>query len=392
MTDFIGVLGILATFLVAYLLSNDKKNINVRAVIILFVLQMLVALVMLHTSIGGTVLKDIAAGFSKIMQFGNDGIDFVVGGLVPEGKSVYAINVLLLIVFTSTVLSVLNYIRVLPIFIKYVGGFIAKITGLPRILTFSTVASSVFGDTGALIAIKNQIPSFNKNQLFVATTASMTSVSASIIAAYMQLVPSKFVLIALPLNVLGGLILSTIVAPVKEDNKEVQMKDMVKEKTIFEAIGNGAVDGLKIAAIVASMLIAYVGLLSLVNWAVQGVTGFKIEELLGYVLSPVAFIMGIPWGEAMKASSVMATKVVSNEFVAMIGFHPIIGALSAKTAGIISVFLISFANFSSIGIIQGTVQVFSQEQGAKVAKFGLKMLLVATLASVLSATIVGLFL
>ena len=140
------------------------------------------------------------------------------------------------------------------------------------------------------------------------------------------------------------------------------------------------------------MLVAYVGLLALVNWGVEGITGWKIEQILGLVFSPIAWIMGIPWSEATQAGGVMATKVVSNEFVAMLGFGPIMNTLSAKTVGIVSIFLVSFANFSSIGIIQGTVQSFSQEQGAKVAKFGLKMLLVATMASVLSATIAGLFL
>ncbi|MEK1828911.1 nucleoside transporter C-terminal domain-containing protein [Priestia megaterium] len=143
---------------------------------------------------------------------------------------------------------------------------------------------------------------------------------------------------------------------------------------------------------VAAMLIAYVGLLSMVNWAIVGLTGMKLETLLGYVLSPVAWLMGVSWDEAVKAGSVMATKIVANEFVAMLGLGAVMGTLSAKTIGIVSTFLISFANFSSIGIIQGTVQSFSQEQGASVAKFGLKMLFVATLASVLSATIVGLFL
>lgn len=388
----VGILGIVITFGVAFLLSNDKKNINYRAVGILFVLQLVITAFMLHTSIGGKILTAIANGFSKLMTFGTEGINFVVGGLVPEGKSVFVISVLLLIVFTSTILSILNYIRILPLLIKYLGGLIAKITGLPRVLSFSTIASSVFGDTGALLAIKNHIPSFNRNQLFVATTASMTSVSASIVASYMQMVPPEYVLIALPLNVLSGLILSTIVAPVKEDNAEINIKDMVKEKTFFEAVGNGAIDGLKVAAIVAAMLIAYVGLLAMVNWAVTGLVGMKIETILGYILSPVAWIMGVPWDEAVKAGSVMSTKIVANEFVAMLGFAPIMGTLSAKTVGIVSTFLISFANFSSIGIIQGTVQSFSQEQGAGVAKFGMKMLLVATMASVLSATIVGLFL
>lgn len=389
----VGILGILIMFFVAFLMSNDKKNINYRAVIILFVLQLVVTAFMLNTTIGGIILKAIADGFAKVMAFGSDGVAFVFGGFQFQDNTIpFFISVLLLVVFTSTILSILNYIRVLPLLIKYLGGIVSKITGLPRILSFSTVASSVFGDTGALLAIKDHIPSFNRNQLFVATTASMTSVSASIVASYMQMVPPEYVLIALPLNVMSGLILSTIVAPVKEIEVEIDINKMVKEKTFFEAVGNGAIDGMKVVGVVAAMLIAYVGLFALVNWGVQSITGLKIETILGYVLSPVAWIMGIPWNEAVTAGGSMATKIVANEFVAMLGFKPVMADLSHKTVGIVSTFFISFANFSSIGIIQGTVQSFSQEKGADVAKFGLKMLLVATMASVLSATIVGLFL
>jgi nucleoside transport protein len=389
----IGLTGVLFTLGVAWLLSNDKKNINYRAVGILFVLQLLTSWFMLSTEIGGKIIKVVTALFNKIIQFGNEGINFVVGGWIPEGNFVMFVNVLLLIIFTSTLLSILNYLRILPLAIKYIGGFIAKITGLPKVESFSTVASSVFGDTGALLAIKKYIPTMNRNRLFIATTASMTSVSASIVASYMQLVPAEFVLVAIPLNVLSGLILSSMVAPVKvEDDEDVDINSMIKESSVFEAIGNGVIDGLKVTGIVAGMLIAYISLMAMVNYGIEGLTGMKLEELFGYVLAPVAFLMGVPVNEIVQAGSVMATKVIANEFVAMLGFKDMIPHLSDKTVGVITTFLISFANFSSIGIIQGTVAGFHKEQADTVAKFGLKMLLVASMASVLSATIVGLFL
>jgi len=389
----IGVLGIVLTLGVAWLLSNDKKNINYKAIGILFVLQLAVTWFMLSTKIGGKILTHIANGFTKVMSYGYEGIGFVTGGWVPEGTTVFFVNTLLLVVFTSTLLSVLNYIRILPLAIKYIGGFISKITGIPNVLAFSTVASSVFGDTGALLAIKNHIPAMDRNRLFIATTASMTSVSASILSAYMGMIPAEYVLVALPLNVLSGLIVASMVAPVKaDDDKEIKISEMVKDKNIFEAIGNGALDGLKVAGIVAGMLIAYVSLMALINAGVHGLVGMNLEDILGYVLAPVAFIMGVPIGETVQAGSVMATKILTNEFVAMLGFQTMIPELSAKTVGVISTFLVSFANFSSIGIIQGTVAGFDQKQSSVISKFGLKMLLVATMASILSATIVGLFL
>lgn len=392
MSILIGLVGIAAVLGLAFLLSNDKKGVNYKAIIIMLAVQFGLTAFMFNTTIGNKMVAGIAKGVTAVTNFGYEGIAFVTAGWVPEGNSVFFLNVLLLVVFTSTLLSVLNYIRVLPLAIKYVGGLISKVTGIPNVLAFSTVASSIFGDTGALIAIKNHIPKMDKNRLFIATTASMTSVSASIVSAYMTMVPAEYVLVALPLNVLSGLIVASMVAPSKAtDDVEISVKDMVQESSIFEAIGNGAIDGLKVAGIVAGMLIAYISLMAMINYGVEGLIGMKLEVIIGYALAPVAFIMGVPWYEAVQSGSVMATKILTNEFVAMLSFKEMIPTMSTKTVAIVSTFLISFANFSSIGIIQGTVAGFHKEQSAVIAKFGLKMLLVATMASVLSATIVGLF-
>jgi nucleoside transport protein len=397
LTNMTGILTAILSFIVltgvAFLLSNDKKNINWKAVGILFAGQLVTAFVMLNTSFGQKALKAVADFFAKLMTFGAEGINFVFGGFAyTEGTVPFLVNVLMLIVFTSTLLSVLTYLRVLPLLIKYVGGFIAKITGLPVVESFSTVASSVFGDTGALIAVKNHIPKMDKNRLFIATTASMTSVSASILGAYMTMLPAEYVLVALPLNIMSGLLLASMVAPAKKvEGEKIEIKDMVTDKSIFEAIGNGALDGLKVAGIVGAMLIAYVSLIAMINAMLMGSIGTDLTSIMGYVLAPVAWLMGVPANEIVTAGGVMGTKIVSNEFVAMLGFTELIPTLSAKTVAVVSAFLISFANFSSIGIILGTVQAIDAKQAGVVAKFGLKMLLVATMASVFTATVVGLF-
>jgi len=208
----------------------------------------------------------------------------------------------------------------------------------------------------------------------------------------MQMIPAEYVLIALPLNVFSGLIVSSIVAPVKvEDENEVDIKAPAKQGTLFEAIGDGALDGGRVALIVAAMLVTYVGLLALVNYVLNGVIGLTVQDILGYIFYPIAFIMGIPADELMKAGGVMGTKVVANEFVAMLDFQKMMPHLSEKTVGIVSAYLISFANFSSIGIVLGTIQAINGEQASRVAKFGLKMLLVATMGSILTGIMVGLF-
>ncbi|CDO02791.1 Nucleoside-transport system protein NupC [Oceanobacillus picturae] len=390
----LGVLAIIVVLGLAFLMSNDKKNINYKGIGIMLLLQLLTTWFMFSTNIGQAIINGIAAGFNKLIEFGTEGVNFVVGGLmVEEGGSVFFFNVLLLIIFFATILSVLTYLRILPPIIKYFGGLISKITGLPRVESFNAVNSIFFGQSEALIAIRSQFHHLTANRLYIVSASAMGSVSASIVGAYLQMLPPEYVLVALPLNMFSALMLASIIAPVKVPKEEdkVDVKDVTNDKSIFEAMGNGALEGGKIALIVAAMLIAFIASLELVNWIIS-FSGLTLQELLGYVLYPIGILMGISPDEVLRAGSVMGTKIVTNEFVAMLEFQPMIAEMSEKTVGIVSVFLTSFANFSSIGIIAGTVKGIDSEKAVSVSGFGLKLLIGATLASILSATVVGLFL
>lgn len=388
-----GIIGALMLVGVAFFMSNDKKNINFKAVGIMVGLQLLSTWALLGTEIGLKVIDTIANGFNKMIAFGMEGVNFVVGGWYDVEQIPFFINVLLIIVFTSTVLAVLTHTRILPLMIKYVGGLLSKITGLPQVESFNAVNSIFFGQSEALLAIKNHINYMNKNRLFIVSTSAMASVSASIVGSYMAMLPARYVLVALVLNMFSALIMASIVAPVKADkNEKIEVKDLVQTKNIFEAISQGALDGGKVALIVSAMLIAYLGLLALINGVMASVFGFDLYTVFGYVFSPVAWLMGVPANEIMVAGQIMGTKIVSNEFVAIMNFQPMIETLSVKTVGIVSTFLISFGAIGSVGIIQGSIMAFNGEKAKVVSTFGLKMLLVATMSSILSGIIVGLFL
>ncbi|WP_433958413.1 NupC/NupG family nucleoside CNT transporter [Cytobacillus horneckiae] len=389
---FIGILGILLVLGLGFLLSNDKKNINFRAIIVMIVLQILITLFMFKTTIGLKVVESVSNLVATILNFGYDGIDFVLGGLIPEGTTVFFMNVLMLIIFTSTLLSILTHIKVLPFAIKYIGGTLAKITGLSKVVTFNSINSIFFGQSESILAIKAHLDKMNDNKLFIISTSAMASVSAGIMGSYMTMIPSNYVLVAMILNALSSLIVATIIAPIKpEEDEEINIKEISSTKSVFEAISNGALDGGKVALIVAAMLVAYIALMSLLNAVFDGVFGMDLTTMLGYVFAPVAWIMGIPASEIVTAGSIMGTKLATNEFVAMLQLQPMIPDLTEKTVAIVSTFLVSFANFSSIGIISGSIQAVNGEKARVVANFGLKMLLASTLASVLSATMVGLF-
>ncbi|WP_370642455.1 NupC/NupG family nucleoside CNT transporter [Virgibacillus salidurans] len=391
----LGLLAIVVVIGIAFLMSNDKKNINFKAIGIMLVIQLLITWFMFSTQIGQAIINGISAVFNKLIEFGTEGINFVVGGFEIQEGGVFFFNVLLLIIFFATLLQVLTYLKVLPITIKYIGGLISKITGLPKIESFNGVNSIFFGQSEALIAIRSQFHHLTHNRLYIVSASAMSSVSASIVGSFLQMMPAEYILLALPLNMFSALMVASVVAPVTvpEEEDYVDVKNVSNDRSIFEAMSNGALEGGKIALIVAAMLIAFIASLELVNWLIQLVfAGVTLQQILGYILAPIGLLMGIAPSEVIEAGSIMGTKIVTNEFVAMLAFEPLLDEMSEKTIGIVTVFLTSFANFSSIGIIAGTVKGIDGDKAATVSGFGMKLLIGSILASILSATVAGLFL
>ncbi|AXI08660.1 NupC/NupG family nucleoside CNT transporter [Oceanobacillus zhaokaii] len=391
----LGALAIIVTLGISYLLSNDKKNVNFKSLGIMLVLQLLITWFMFSTTIGQAIINGISALFNKLIEFGRAGINFILGGIEVGEGGVFFFNVLLLIIFFATLLSVLTYLKILPFIIKYLGGIVSKVTGLPKIESFNGVNSIFFGQSEALIAIRSQFHHLTANRLFIVSASAMNSVSASIIGSYLQMLPANYILVALPLNMFSALMVSSVIAPVKVPKEEdkVDISDVSDDKSLFEAMGNGALEGGKIALIVAAMIMAFIASLELVNWLIQLVfAGVTLQQILGYIFAPIGILMGIAPSEVLQAGSIMGTKLVTNEFVAMLELQPLLGTLSEKTVGILTVFLTSFANFSSIGIMAGTVKGIDNEKAAIVSGFGLKLLISGILTSILSATVVGLFL
>ncbi|GGF16692.1 nucleoside transporter [Halobacillus andaensis] len=396
MDIILGILAIGVILGIAFLMSNDKKNINYFGIGVMLLAQVITTFFMFQTEAGAWVIEKISAGFNKLIEFGTEGVNFVLGGFVLEdGATVFFFNVLLLIIFFATILSVLTYLKILPFIIKYLGQALSYITRLPKVESFNAVNSIFFGQSEAIIAIKSQFKQLSDNRLYIVSASAMGSVSASIVGAYIGILPADYVLVALPLNMFSALIVASLIAPVRVPKEEdhVDVQDVSNAKSFFEAMGNGALDGGKIALIVAAMLIAFIASLELVNAMFAGLFGgITLQEVLGVIISPIGVLMGIPTSEVLDAGSIMGTKIVTNEFVAMLEFQGMVDSVSEKTVGIVTVFLTSFANFSSIGIIAGTVQGIDADKGARVSGFGMKLLIGATLGSMLSATMAGLFL
>lgn len=400
MNILIALLGLAIVFGLAFVASNGRKKIRYRPLIVMIVLQALLAFLLLNTVLGTTLITAFSNTFEHLLGYAKAGIGFVFGGLAreetPQGQAtVFFLDVLMPIVFISALIGILQYLRILPFIIRYIGLVLSKINGMGKLESYNAVASAILGQSEVFISVKKQIGLLPKHRLYTLCASAMSTVSMSIVGAYMGLIPPKYVVTALVLNLFGGFIIASIINPYKVEPEEdiLEVQEEEEKQSFFEMLGEYIMDGFKVAIVVAAMLIGFVALIAMLNGIFAAIFGISFQEMLGYVFSPFAFVMGIPWNEAVTAGSIMATKLMTNEFTAMFELKALIeaGSLSDRTIGIVSVFLVSFANFSSIGIIAGAVKGLHEKQGNVVARFGLKLLYGATLVSMLSAIIVGLF-
>ncbi|WP_342429199.1 nucleoside transporter C-terminal domain-containing protein [Neobacillus sp. FSL H8-0543] len=380
-------------FLLAYIVSNNKRGIKIRPIVTMLVLQLLFAFLLLNTEIGFVIINAVSALFDHILSYAAEGINFVFGGMANEGEGPFFLTVLLPIVFISVLIGIAQYIKVLPVIIRYLGLILSKVNGMGKLESYNAVASAVFGQSEVFISVKKQLPYIPEHRLYTLCTSAMSTVSASILGAYMTMIEPKYVITALVLNLFGGFIIATIINPYEVSEEEDIITFQEEEKqTFFEVVGEYILDGFKVAIIVGAMVLGFVAIISMINHIFEVIFGISFQMVLGYVFAPFAFIIGVPAGEVVKAGTIMATKLLSNEFVAMIDLVKITDSISSKTVGIISVFLVSFANFSSIGIISGAVKGLNEKKGNQVAKFGLKLLYGATLVSLLTAAVTSLML
>lgn len=399
----IGLIGIVVFLGLAFLFSSDRKNVRWQYVGLLLVIQLIMAFILLKTQFGITVISGISAGFNYLLAQAAEGVNFVFGGfeyIDPENPPFF-FNVLLPIVFISALIGILQYTRILPVIINVLGLVISKINGMGRLESYNAVAAAILGQSEVFISLKKELVHIPSQRLYTLTASAMSTVSASIIGAYFALIEPRFVVTAVVLNLFGGFIIASIINPYKVDPKEDKLileESETNKQSFFEMLGEYILDGFKVAVIVGAMLIGYIAIIALLNGLVSaiftGISGGSItwdfQTLIGFVFAPFAFLVGVPWNEAVQAGSIMATKLLSNEFVAMQSLSEVKN-MSEHAKGVISVFVVSFANFSSIGIISGAIKSLNNEKGDVVARFGIKLLFGATLVSFISAAIAGFF-
>ncbi|MFK2825322.1 NupC/NupG family nucleoside CNT transporter [Bacillus sp. B190/17] len=396
-----GIIGITGILLIALAFSKNRKAINPRTVIGAFAIQFVFALMVLKWEFGKKILQSVSLIVQAIIDSTNAGIQFLFGGVLGAENAgfTFAFQVLPIIIFFSSLISVLYYLGVMQWATKIIGGFLAKALKTSETESMSAAANIFLGPTEAPLVIKPYIENMTKSELFAVMAGGLACVSGAVLGGYAMLgVPLDYLLAAAFMGAPGGLLLAKIITPETEGQNRVERIQMIKDtesRNVIDAAARGAADGLKIAAGVGALLLAFISLIFLLNTiigSIGGIFGFEtltLEQILGYIFSPIAFLIGVPWDEALKAGSFIGQKFVLNEFVAYTAFAPEIANLSQKSVVIISFALCGFANLAAIAMIIGGLGGIAPSRRQDIAEMGLRAIVAATLANLLSAAIAG---
>ncbi|WP_268624981.1 NupC/NupG family nucleoside CNT transporter [Paenibacillus alvei] len=396
-----GLLGILGILVIALALSKNRKAINPRTVIGAFAIQFIFALIVLKWEFGKTMLNYLSKVVQSIIDSTNAGIQFLFGGILGAEKAgfTFALQVLPIIIFFCSLIAVLYYLGIMQWATRIIGGFLSKVLKTSETESMSAAANIFLGPTEAPLVVKPYIEKMTKSELFAIMVGGLTCVSGSVLGGYAMLgVPIEYLLAAAFMGAPGGLLMAKIMMPETDHHLRVEKVQMVKDtesRNVIDAAARGASDGLKIAAGVGAMLLAFISLIFLVNmiigWVggVFGIEALTLEQILGYLFAPIAFLIGVPWSEALQAGSFIGQKFVLNEFVAYTSFAPEIASLSPKSVVIISFALCGFANLAAIALLIGGLGGIAPSRRQDLAELGFRAIIAATLANLLSAAIAG---
>ncbi|WP_028593187.1 NupC/NupG family nucleoside CNT transporter [Paenibacillus assamensis] len=398
-----GLIGIAGLLLIGFLCSENRSRIHWRPVLIALAIQMLFGFIVLRWTAGRNALKAVSNGVSQVISYANEGIAFVFGSAIPPAGQgfIFAFQVLTIVIFFSSLIAVLYYLGIMQWIIRIIGGGLSKALGTSKPESLSATANIFVGMVEAPLLVKPYLSTMTRSELFTVMTGGMASVSGSVLAGYALMgVPLEYLIAASFMSAPAGILVSKLLIPETETYHHHESKEeSVNEKTanVIDAAAAGAVDGLQIALAVGATLIAFIGLIALLNGLLSGIGGWfgfpnlTLHSILGWIFSPIAYLIGIPWSEAPIAGSLIGQKVVVNEFVAFSELGKVIDQISARTLMITSFALCGFANLSSIAIQISGLSSMAPDRRTQITKLGMKAVLGGTLANLISAAIAGLF-
>ncbi len=407
MSHLMSLLGIVLILAIAFALSADRKAIRPRVVGAAFALQAGFAALVLYVPWGNQVLQGIAAGVSALLGYAHAGTEFIFGPLAkPEiGGNSFAIAALPVIIFFAALISVLYYIGVMQLVIRWVGGALEKLTGISKVESLSAAANIFVGQSESPLVIRPYLAALGPSQLFCLMSVGMAGVAGTILAAYASMgIRIDYLVAAAFMSAPGGILMAKIIMPDPKGAALVEPDEVTipdeeeRPANVIMAAAQGAQTGVKLAVMVGAMVLAFVALVALANGILGGIGGWfgkpdlSFQMILGYDFAPIFYLLGTPsWAESRQAGGFFGTKVVLNEFVAFIDLGAA-SQLSEKTVAIVTFALCGFANFSSIAIQMAVTGGLAPNQRPLIARLGMKALAAGSLSNLMSAALAGLFL
>ena len=397
------IIGVVVLLLIAFAVSSNRKAISWRTVGGAFAIQAGIGAFILYFEPGIQMLLSLSEFVKNIIAYSQQGIDFLFGPVGNQSLGfIFAFNVLPVIIFFSSLITVLYHLGIMSWVIRIIGGFLQWMLKTSRPESMSAAANIFVGQTEAPLVVRPFIPQMSRSELFAIMVGGLASIAGSVMAGYAGLgVEIKYLLAASFMAAPGGLLMAKMMQPevAKVHNELAEVKEEQSSyANIFDAAASGASSGLQLALNVGAMLLAFVALIALLNgligWAggLFGYSDITFQMILGFLLQPLAWAIGIPWEEAQLAGSFIGQKLVVNEFVAYLDFIKYKDELSAGSQAIITFALCGFANLSSIAILMGGIGAMAPTRRKEIAQLGLKAVFAATLANLMSASLAGLFL
>ena len=403
METLISLLGIGILFGLGILLSSGRHQINWRTVGFALLLQFALGGIALYFPLGVAVLEAISNAVSSVLNNAQDGIDFVFGSIGAfEMGFIFAFHVLPVIVFFSSLVSVLYHLGIMGWLIRMIGGALQRLLKTSKAESMSATANIFVGQTEAPLIVRPYITNMTRSELFAIMVGGMSTVAGSVLAGYVLLgVEIQYLLAASFMAAPGGFLMAKLLLPEAEkiaSEEEEFTLEFDSHVNVIDAAASGASSGMSLALNVGAMVLAFVGLIALVNTllgslgAMIGFADLSLQLLLGYAFQPLAFIVGIPWEETRLAGSLIGQKLVFNEFVAFVSFTDQMTLMSDRSQAIVTFALCGFANFSSIGIVLGGIGMMAPNRRKDIAELGLRAVLAGFMANLMSAAIAGFFL
>jgi len=403
MTALITLLGMFCLLSIAYFSSKNRKAINFRTVGGAFGLQILVGILVLYYPPGKEALVSVSNGVSHVIGYANAGIDFLFGNLVAESNGfIFALYVLPIIVFFSSLVAVLYHLGVMTWIIRVFGGALQKLLKTSQPESFSAAANVFVGQTEAPLVVRPFISSMTQSELFAVMVGGLSTVAGTVMVGYVAIgIELKYLIAASFMAAPGGFLMAKLMVPETETPKDTLEENAENEDekpvNVIDAAAGGAASGMKLALNVGAMLLAFVALIAMLNGLLGGLGGvighpdLTIQQILGHVFAPVAWLLGVPWSEASMAGSFIGQKIVVNEFVAYLDFVGSREQMSEYSQVVVTFALCGFANLSSIAIILGGLGGMAPNRRKDIARLGLRAVMAGSMANLMSAAIAGFF-